>query len=44
MDVTRRHLAVVGALAFSVPSLFFGSPALAETDDEAAVRRCVGRC
>ena len=41
MDVTRRHLAVVGALAFSVPSLFFGSPALAETDDEAAVRQNV---
>jgi ketosteroid isomerase-like protein len=41
MHVTRRHLAVAGALAFSVPSLFFSSPALAETDDEAAVRQNV---
>ena len=41
MHVTRRHLAVVGALAFSVPSLFFSSSALAETDDEAAVRQNV---
>jgi ketosteroid isomerase-like protein len=41
MHVTRRHLAVVGALAFGVPSLFFSSPALAETDDEAAVRQNV---
>jgi hypothetical protein len=41
MHVTRRDLAVAGALALSVPSLFFGSPAFAETDDEAAVRQNV---
>jgi ketosteroid isomerase-like protein len=41
MHVTRRDLALAGALALSVPSLFFGSPAFAETDDEAAVRQNV---
>lgn len=41
MRVTRRDLAVAGALALSVPSLFFSSTALAETDDEAAVRQNV---
>ena len=38
MHVTRRDLAVAGALALSVPTLFFGSTARAETDNEAAVR------
>jgi ketosteroid isomerase-like protein len=41
MHVTRRDLAVVGALALSVPSLFFGSPAFAEAGDEAAVKQNV---
>ena len=41
MRVTRRDLAVAGALALSVPSLFLSSTALAETDDEAAVRQNV---
>ena len=41
MHVTRRDLAVAGALALSVPSLFVNSPALAETGDEAAVKQNV---
>jgi ketosteroid isomerase-like protein len=41
MNVTRRDLAVAGALALSVPSLFFSSPALAEAGDEAAVKQNV---
>jgi ketosteroid isomerase-like protein len=41
MQITRRDLAVAGALALSVPSLFFGSPALAEAGDEAAVKQNV---
>ena len=41
MHVTRRDLAVAGALALGVPSLLFGSPALAEAGDEAAVKQNV---
>jgi ketosteroid isomerase-like protein len=41
MHVTRRDLTVAGALALGVPSLFFSSPALAETGDEAAVKQNV---
>jgi ketosteroid isomerase-like protein len=41
MHVTRRDLAVAGAFALSVPSLFFSSPALAEAGDEAAVKQNV---
>ena len=39
MQITRRDLAVAGALALGVPSLLFGSPAFAEAGDEAAVRQ-----
>jgi hypothetical protein len=39
MHVTRRDLAVAGAIALSVPSLFFSSPALAEAGDEAAIKQ-----
>jgi ketosteroid isomerase-like protein len=41
MQITRRDLTVAGALALSVPSLFFSSPALAEAGDEAAVKQNV---
>ena len=41
MHVTRRDLAVAGTLAVGVPSLLFGSPALAETGDETVVRQNV---
>ena len=41
MHVTRRDLAVAGALTLSVPSLFFSSAALAEAGDEAAVKQNV---
>jgi ketosteroid isomerase-like protein len=41
MHVTRRDLAAAGALALSLPSLFFSSPALAEAGDEAAVKQNV---
>lgn len=41
MQITRRDLAVAGALALGVPSLLLGSPALAEAGDEAAVRQNV---
>ena len=41
MQMTRRDLAVAGALALGVPSLLFGSPAFAEAGDEAAVRQNV---
>ena len=41
MHVTRRNLAVAGALALSVPSFLFSSPALAEAGDEAAVKQNV---
>ena len=41
MRVTRRDLAVAGALALSAASLFVGSPALAEAGDEAAVKQNV---
>lgn len=41
MHVTRRNLAVAGALALSMPSLFFSSPALAEAGDDAAVKQNV---
>ena len=35
------RLGVAGALALSVPSLLFSSPALAEAGDEAAVKQNV---
>ena len=41
MQMTRRHLAVAGALALGVPSLLFGTPAFAEAGDEAAVKHNV---
>jgi ketosteroid isomerase-like protein len=41
MQVTRRDLAAAGALAVSLSSLFWGSPALAEAGDEAAVKQNV---
>jgi ketosteroid isomerase-like protein len=41
MHVTRRDLAVAGALALSAPSLLFSSSALAEAGDEAAVKQNV---
>lgn len=41
MQITRRDLAVAGALALSVPSLVLGSPAFAEAGDEAAVKQNV---
>ena len=41
MQVTRRDLTVAGALALSVPSLLFSSPALAEAGDEPAVKQNV---
>jgi hypothetical protein len=41
MHVTRRDLAAAGALALSLPGLFFGAPALAEAGDEAAVKQNV---
>jgi ketosteroid isomerase-like protein len=41
MQITRRDLAVAGALALGVPSLLFGSPAFAEAGDEAAVKQNV---
>jgi ketosteroid isomerase-like protein len=41
MQITRRDLAVAGALALGMPSLLFGSPAFAEAGDEAAVRQNV---
>ena len=41
MQVTRRYLAVAGALALSVPSLLFSSAALADAGDEAAVKQNV---
>ena len=41
MQMTRRDLAVAGALALGMPSLLFGSPAFAEAGDEAAVRQNV---
>ena len=39
MQISRRDLAVAGALAIGVSSLFSGSPALAEAGDEAAVKQ-----
>ena len=41
MQITRRDLAVAGALALSVPTLLFGSPAFADAGDEAAVKQNV---
>jgi len=41
MQISRRDLAVAGALAIGVSSLFSGSPALAEAGDEAAVKQNV---
>ena len=41
MQVTRRDLAVAGALALGAPSLLFGSPAFADASDEAAIKQNV---
>jgi len=41
MQISRRDLAVAGALAIGVSSLVSGSPALAEGGDEAAVKQNV---
>jgi Domain of unknown function (DUF4440) len=41
MQITRRDLAVAGALALNVPNLLLNSPAFAETGDEAAVKQNV---
>jgi ketosteroid isomerase-like protein len=41
MQITRRDLTVAGALALSVPSVLFGSPAFADAGDEAAVKQNV---
>jgi len=41
MQITRRDLTVAGALAVSVPSVLFGSPAFADAGDEAAVKQNV---
>jgi ketosteroid isomerase-like protein len=41
MDVTRRSLAVAGALAFGASSLLHNTAALAESGDEAAVKQDV---
>src|SRR5277367_249111 len=41
MQLTRRNLAIAGAFALSLPSLLFGSPAFAESGDEAAVKQNV---
>jgi ketosteroid isomerase-like protein len=41
MQMTRRDLAVAGALAFGAANLLSNSPALAEAGDEAAVKQNV---
>ncbi|MGB9646463.1 MAG: nuclear transport factor 2 family protein [Stellaceae bacterium] len=41
MQITRRDLAVAGALTLGLPSLLFGTPAFAEAGDEAAVKQNV---
>ncbi len=41
MPVTRRDLAIGGALALSIQNLLASSPALAEAGDEAAVKQNV---
>ena len=41
MHVTRRDLAIGGALTLSVPGFFYSAPALAEAGDEAAVKQNV---
>ncbi|MBV9815857.1 MAG: nuclear transport factor 2 family protein, partial [Alphaproteobacteria bacterium] len=41
MQVTRRDLAIAGAIAIVAPNLLSGAPALAEAGDEAAVRQNV---
>ena len=41
MELSRRHLAAVGALALGASSLLQHSPALAESGDEAAVKQAV---
>jgi len=41
MHVTRRNLAVAGALALSVPNLLRSSSAFAEAADDAAVKQSV---
>jgi ketosteroid isomerase-like protein len=41
MKITRRDLAVAGALALSAPSLLFGSPAFADANDEVAIKQNV---
>lgn len=41
MQVTRRDLAIAGALALAAPSLLLGSSAFAEAGDEVAIRQNV---
>jgi ketosteroid isomerase-like protein len=41
MEITRRHLAAAGALAFGVSSLLRSDPSLAEAGDAAAVDKAV---
>jgi ketosteroid isomerase-like protein len=41
MEITRRHLAAVGAVAFGMSSLSRSAPSLAESAEEAAVDKAV---
>jgi ketosteroid isomerase-like protein len=41
MEITRRHLAAAGALAFGMSSLLRSAPSLAESAEEAAVEKAV---
>lgn len=41
MEITRRNLATVGALAFGMSSLLQSAPSLAESAEEAAVEKSV---
>jgi hypothetical protein len=39
MEITRRHLAAAGALAFGMSSLLWGAPSLAESAENASVAK-----
>ena len=41
MEITRRHLAAVGVVAFGISSLSRSGPSLAESTEEAAVDKAV---
>jgi hypothetical protein len=41
MEITRRHLAAVGAVAFGMSSLLRSAPSLADSAEEAAVDKAV---